>query len=384
MEGYNTEFPGKVKAESFEGNATSAEYAKLLTGWADTRSIGTKPNDYNEKLLPVGIKQNTATGIPDGGTYATLVGIRGWKDSSGGKAHEIGFTANGKLYHRVGDADTWEPWRELAHMDDSLPANALENYWINTSNGTYRFMPSGGKMISNNKGVKSSTAESTWKGYFRTSSPFTLKYRVSSESNYDKLTITLDGMTIVNAISGDGSEKTYTATLSEGVHTLYAKYVKDSSTDKFEDRAFLEFANVLVSYSDIADEIGNSAAVANPMVTGTLPIANGGTGATNVADARANLGIQEVNTVLSGADFNDITKPGLYTMNSTSGHEPYNGDEYYGLIVLSSTGNSSNNTTSNEYVQQIAISEGSGKPRVAIRGKDGSWGDWYEVQLTKI
>lgn len=113
-----------ITAPTFNGNASSAtsasqaESAKALAGWADTRNVATKPNDYNGKLLPVGIKKNTVAGITDGGEYITLVGIRGWNDSSGGKSHEFGFTANGKLYHRVGATDTWEPWREIAHVDD--------------------------------------------------------------------------------------------------------------------------------------------------------------------------------------------------------------------------------------------------------------------------
>ncbi|MCM1112864.1 MAG: pyocin knob domain-containing protein [Muribaculum sp.] len=115
------EAQGTVKAAAFDGNASSASQASaagMLAGWEDTRSAATKPNDYNAKLLPVGIKQRTATGIPGGGTYAALVGIRGWTDSSGGKAHELAFDGSGKLFHRVGDTDTWEAWQELAHVSD--------------------------------------------------------------------------------------------------------------------------------------------------------------------------------------------------------------------------------------------------------------------------
>lgn len=123
--------------------------------------------------------------------------------------------------------------------------------WFNVSNGTYKFLPMDGKLVSNNKGVANSTAESSWMAYFASSASFTLKYRVSSESNCDKLTITLDGSMIVNEISGNGSELTYSGTLSTGVHTLYAKYTKDVSVNSNEDCAFLEFANVLVQCSDI-------------------------------------------------------------------------------------------------------------------------------------
>lgn len=115
------EAQGTVKAAAFDGKASSASQASsatMLAGWKDTRSAATKPNDYNAKLLPVGIKQRTATGIPGGGTYAALVGIRGWTDSSGGKAHELAFDGSGKIFHRVGDTDTWEAWQELAHVSD--------------------------------------------------------------------------------------------------------------------------------------------------------------------------------------------------------------------------------------------------------------------------
>lgn len=68
---------------------------------------------------------------------------------------------------------------------------------------------------------------------------FTLKYKVSSEAGYDKLTVTLDGTTIVNAVSGDGSEQTYSKMLSAGSHTLVAKFTKDGSSDKYDDCAYL-------------------------------------------------------------------------------------------------------------------------------------------------
>lgn len=118
---------GTVTASAFKGNASTASSANMLAGWADTRSVSTKPNDYNAKLLIAGIKQPVATGITDGGDFATLMGTRGWINSSGGKAHELGFTANGKICHRVGDTETWESWRELAHMDDIPKSDGTES-----------------------------------------------------------------------------------------------------------------------------------------------------------------------------------------------------------------------------------------------------------------
>ncbi len=128
--------------------------------------------------------------------------------------------------------------------------------WVKSSNGTYKFEydSSTKRFRSNNYKLNSTTALSTWNGILARDEIFTLKYQVSSESNFDKLTITLDGNIIVNAISGDGSELTYTTTLSAGEHTLTAKYVKDSSNHTNDDRAYLQFDNVVIDVADIVNE----------------------------------------------------------------------------------------------------------------------------------
>ena len=143
------------------------------------------------------------------------------------------------------------------------------NRWYNTLNGTYKFVPIGNKFASNNKGVHSSTAESTWQGIFKQNTNFTLKYKVSSESNFDKLTVTLDGVTIINAISGNGTEQMYTTTLKAGKHILYAKYQKDSSSNTYEDRAYLQFDNAVLSLGEIQFD-------AQPVSDSPYPITSGG------------------------------------------------------------------------------------------------------------
>lgn len=94
-----------------------------LTGWADTRNVATTPNDYNRYLKVVGIKTPTASGLTSaqGGSYATLVGIRGWNDSSGGNSHEIAFAGNGSLYHRHGATTTWSAWDKII-TNSTIPA----------------------------------------------------------------------------------------------------------------------------------------------------------------------------------------------------------------------------------------------------------------------
>ena len=93
------------------------EAATYLTGWGDTRNVETTPNTYSEKFKVVGLKTAVASKITTGSSFATLVGIRGWSDSSAGKAHELAFDGGGKLLHRVG-LTSWEGWREIAHIDD--------------------------------------------------------------------------------------------------------------------------------------------------------------------------------------------------------------------------------------------------------------------------
>lgn len=83
-----------------------------LSGWADTRSAATAPNDYNGQFKVVGIKQKSLMDI-DGSAYSSLIGFRGWSDSSGGNAHELAFTGNGNLYHRQGSTTTWSSWNRI-------------------------------------------------------------------------------------------------------------------------------------------------------------------------------------------------------------------------------------------------------------------------------
>ena len=102
------------KPSSFTPSSHNHTY---LSGWGDTRSTATAPNDYNSKLAVVGIKTPAASGTLDGSAYATLMGIRGWSDSSGGNTHELAFTGNGALYHRHGATTSWNAWKRIPFGD---------------------------------------------------------------------------------------------------------------------------------------------------------------------------------------------------------------------------------------------------------------------------
>ena len=75
-------------------------------------------------------------------------------------------------------------------------------------------------------------------------------WSVSSESDYDKLIVTLDGTTILEK-SGRLSD-TYNNAISQGEHTLVVKYTKDGSQNSGSDQASV--SNIIVS-------VGSSATV---------------------------------------------------------------------------------------------------------------------------
>ena len=78
----------------------------------DYRSVATTPNDYDRKLKFAGIKVSSTIGSPTTNTYAYLVGLRGYGNSSGGNSHEIAFY-NGGISHRDGSSTSWGSWKQL-------------------------------------------------------------------------------------------------------------------------------------------------------------------------------------------------------------------------------------------------------------------------------
>lgn len=98
------------------------EKALTLSEWSDTRSVATIPNDYNKLFKVQGIKTaGTTLGLTSTqvGDYATIIGWRGWSDSSGVYAWEIASTNKNRLYVRSGATTTWNNgWSALAYISD--------------------------------------------------------------------------------------------------------------------------------------------------------------------------------------------------------------------------------------------------------------------------
>ena len=89
---------------------------------------------------------------------------------------------------------------------------------------------------------------------------------------------------------------------------------------------------------------GNARAIAckggDESIQGTLPVSNGGTGATNAADARTNLGAVSTTEALliksrATGDFNDLTTTGIYyTHNGMTANKPTTSQMYAYILVF--------------------------------------------------
>lgn len=66
-------------------------------------------------------------------------------------------------------------------------------------------------------------------------------YRVSSESGWDKLTIIVNGVIIVNAISGETEwAQTGPINLIDGENTIHMQYRKDGSNSRGTDSGYID------------------------------------------------------------------------------------------------------------------------------------------------
>ena len=110
---YNLDINGSANATTLYENgvrvSVNGHTHSYIVTQGDNRNTATKPSDYNNRITFAGLKTNDTVGNPSSTTYNYVVGLRGWSDTSGGKAHELAFNDNG-IFHRIGATDTWETW----------------------------------------------------------------------------------------------------------------------------------------------------------------------------------------------------------------------------------------------------------------------------------
>jgi len=79
----------------------------------DIRSVISVPSDYNKRLKP-SFRKFSTLGIPEGGSeFYTVLGLRGWMDNTGGKAHELAFGDGNDVFIRSGLTEGWQNWRRV-------------------------------------------------------------------------------------------------------------------------------------------------------------------------------------------------------------------------------------------------------------------------------
>lgn len=99
---------------------------------------------------------------------------------------------------------------------------------------------------SNNGGKANTTATTTLTA--KQDCSFSLKWRVSSESSYDKLTVAVAGTTFVSAVSGEKNGTIALTPLASGA-AITLKYVKDNSNDNNRDLG--EISDFLITVNNV-------------------------------------------------------------------------------------------------------------------------------------
>lgn len=108
---------------------TKILWAQTALTVQDTRSMPTAPGSYS-RSLEAHFKVTSVLGLSVG-YYQTILGLRGWSDDTGGKAHELAFGDDSKIYLRSGYESTgWGSWRAL------MVSNESGNFGIGTTNPT--------------------------------------------------------------------------------------------------------------------------------------------------------------------------------------------------------------------------------------------------------
>lgn len=132
----STTLVSNLNADLLDGNHASAfaaaSHGHNIIGYQDTR--GTNINPYSYAGVSLHLKTNTTDGLADGGTYHGVLNLTQWGDSSGGRAHQLGFTDNQNLYYRTtNDGTNFSTWNKIWHAGNDgsgsgLDADTLDGY----------------------------------------------------------------------------------------------------------------------------------------------------------------------------------------------------------------------------------------------------------------
>ena len=172
--------------------------------------------------------------LSSGVTYTLTLSYS--KDSSSSSGSDIGYIDNLVIAPNTNSFSVSEDFSDTTYDSNLTVAGS----------GSYPWIVSNGQFQSNNKDVNSSTSTSTIQFTPTADATLSFDYGVSSESNFDKLTITLSNnssssTTLVDAISGSNSGTKSDIALTAGVtYTLTLSYSKDSSQSSGSDIGYID------------------------------------------------------------------------------------------------------------------------------------------------
>ena len=134
-----------------------------------------------------------------------------------------------------------EPYTQKTNLTIT---NSNISQYFTVTNGSYDFKGSGSTFTTTNAGLGGSTATTTLTAKIDT--PISFTYSYSSEANYDKFTLIVNGTTVENGVSGATTTNTYSGTILTG-QTISFQYKKDNSVDNNDDKC--TFSNMTIQVS---------------------------------------------------------------------------------------------------------------------------------------
>lgn len=118
----------------------------------------------------------------------------------------------------------------------NITASNVNDYFT-VANDMYYFAGSGSTFTSNNKGIDSSTATTTFTAKTDMTN-LSLTYCYSSETSYDEFTLTVGSTIVADALSGSTTTNTYSGSLKTG-EKIVMTYDKDASSANYNDECYV-------------------------------------------------------------------------------------------------------------------------------------------------
>lgn len=147
-------FPSDISSLQTQANSNTTKITNITNGTTtvgksynlqstDTRSANDAPSVYmsnNSHSIKTEFKTTAIVGLSGAGTYAEILTITPWNDSSGGYPTQIAFTQAG-IYYRIGSSESsWGSWQKLSTTAElSSQVSNLQTQINNMLNGTTVF-----------------------------------------------------------------------------------------------------------------------------------------------------------------------------------------------------------------------------------------------------